>query len=417
MRPQPPQRIDLHPAQWAFRQSAALYRGFVGGRGAGKSFVGAYDLLRRAKPLRLYGVYAPTYRMLKDATLRTFLSLARHLRFLRSYHKGDMVAVLGNGSEVFFRSVDDPEGARGPNISGAWVDEASLCPAEAFQIIIAALREAGEQGWFAATFTPKGKSHWTYPTLGTGRPDTALFHAKTSDNPFLPPQFYAAVRSQYTSEYAAQELDGQFIELKGNLCQREWFAIVDAIPAQAQRLRSWDLAATEKKLSKDDPDWTVGTLLAYHRGQVYIEHVVRRQVGPSKVRPLIVQTAELDGRRVPVRIEQEPGASGKIVAEDFVRALAGWEIVTEPSTGDKIARAMPFLAQAEAGNVCLVRGEWNGEWLDEFVGFPKGAHDDMVDSASGGFAELMRRVRGDSRLEDVVTVSREALWGEDRWVW
>ena len=82
--------IDLHAAQQAFLDSPAIYRGFVGGRGAGKSFVGALDLLMRAKPGRLYGVYAPTYPMLKDSSWRSFLSCGRRLHFLRETNKSEL---------------------------------------------------------------------------------------------------------------------------------------------------------------------------------------------------------------------------------------------------------------------------------------------------------------------------------------
>ncbi len=68
--------IKLHPAQAAFRNSNAISRGYVGGIGSGKSWVGAYDLLRRAKPNRLYMVVTPTYGMLRDASWRTLMNLA-----------------------------------------------------------------------------------------------------------------------------------------------------------------------------------------------------------------------------------------------------------------------------------------------------------------------------------------------------
>jgi predicted phage terminase large subunit-like protein len=86
--------------------------------------------------------------------------------------------------------------------------------------------------------------------------------------------------------------------------------------------------------------------------------------------------------------EQEPGASGKLLAADIVRRLAGWDVHGISATGDKVTRAMPFLAQAQAGNVRLVQGPWIGEWLDEICAFPMGSHDDQVDSASGAFAAL-----------------------------
>jgi len=125
------------------------------------------------------------------------------MHFLREINKSELRVTLGNGAEVLFRSVDDPERARGPNLSGAWLDEASLMDAEAYSIIIACLREGGEQGWLSATFTPKGKGHWTYDVFGSQRPNSALFTARTVDNPFLPATFAETLRAQYPSQFAA----------------------------------------------------------------------------------------------------------------------------------------------------------------------------------------------------------------------
>jgi phage terminase large subunit len=97
---------------------------------------------------------------------------------------------LRTGAEVLFRSADEPDRLRGPNLSGVWLDEASLMPPDAFTVAIGRLRQAGAQGWLSATFTPKGRQHWTFETFATGRPDTALFQARTADNPCLPAGFH-----------------------------------------------------------------------------------------------------------------------------------------------------------------------------------------------------------------------------------
>lgn len=381
----PQTTIRLHPIQYRFRHSDAPYRAFVGGRGAGKSFVGAYDLLRRAKPNRLYGAYAPTYPMLRDAALRSFMEIGESLRFIRSLNKSDMTAVLGNGAEVLFRSLDDPERARGPNLSGAWIDEASLVVRDAYNIVIACLREQGEAGWFSATFTPRGRQHWTFDVFGAGRPDSELFHARSTDNPFLPPEFVSAIRQQYTDQYAAQELGGEFVDLVGNLAQRSWFPIVGERPEGGRRVRAWDLAATVKKVAGDDPDYTVGTLMCRHEDGFYVEDVCRVRLAPGALEDFIKATAERDGRGILIRLEQEPGASGKIASSSLVRMLAGYVVRAEPSSGDKVSRAMPMLAQAEHGNIKLVRASWNAAWLDEVVAFPVSVHDDQVDSAAMAF--------------------------------
>jgi phage terminase large subunit-like protein len=261
-------QMRLYPVQADFIRSTATYRGFVGGRGAGKSVVGSYDLLRRAKPNRLYMVVAPTFGLLKDTSFRVFVQKAQELRFLKKINHQDLRVVLGHDAEVLFRSADNPDRLRGSSLSGFWMDEASYCDEGAYKIVIACLREAGEQGWGSLTFTPRGKSHWTYREFGQNEairqeiarcktqgipyqgppcdPDRQLFTAKTHENPFLPKSFETTLRRQYSSEMAKQELEGAFLDAGGKVFNRAWFRhIVTASPAQARRIRFWDKASTE----------------------------------------------------------------------------------------------------------------------------------------------------------------------------
>src|SRR5262249_25926116 len=223
-------------------KSDALFRAFCGGIGSGKSWAGAYDLIRRAKAGRLYMVCAPTYSMLADATFRSFVALAEELGVVTEAdvkRSAPPAIQLRTGAEILFRSADEPDRLRGPNLSGVWMDEASLMSHDAFTILIGRLREGGEQGWLTATFTPKGRQQWTYETFASGRPDTALFRCRTSDNPFLPPGFHDTVRQQYTSTLAAQELEGEFIDAGGTMFRRHWFPLVDAVPPLIGKVRAW----------------------------------------------------------------------------------------------------------------------------------------------------------------------------------
>src|SRR5262249_60828333 len=83
--------FPLSTAQTAFLTAQATIKGFVGGQGAGKSYIGSYDLLRRLRPGRLYMVLAPTYPMMRDATFRTFRSLAERLGKLRDWRKVEFI--------------------------------------------------------------------------------------------------------------------------------------------------------------------------------------------------------------------------------------------------------------------------------------------------------------------------------------
>jgi len=177
---------------------------------------------------------------------------------------------------------------------------------------------------------------------------------------------------------------------EGALARREWFPIVGAAPAEGARLRFWEFAATEKSAKASDPDWMVGTRMVMGHGLWYIEDVIRARIGPGAVEALVKQTAALDGWSIAISFEQEPAAAGKLFAAAMIKALAGYNVHAEPATGDKVTRALPFFAQAEAGNVRLLHGPWNEAWLQEITAFPLGGHDDQVDSASGAFNELTR---------------------------
>jgi len=188
----------------------------------------------------------------------------------------------------------------------------------------------------------------------------------------------------------AAEYQGRPKPIEGSLAKRQWFPIVGAVPQPVEdRVRAWDFAATEKKSAKSDPDYTVGTLMALSGGAYYVEHVIRERAGPGEVEALVKRTAHADGVDVRIHLEQEPGSSGKLFVRALIAQLAGYAARATAPTGDKITRAMPFLAQAEAQNVKLVRGAWNSAWLDEITAVPNAAHDDQWDSAAAAFQAVV----------------------------
>ena len=101
------------------------------------------------------------------------------------------------------------------------------------------------------------------------------------------------------------------------------------------------------------------------------------------------QTAELDGKGVMIRAEQEPGSSGVMTMSDLQRrVLFGYDFKGVLSTGSKEVRANPAASMAEAGNIKLVSGRWITAFLDEAELFPSGAHDDQIDALSGAITDL-----------------------------
>ncbi len=176
----------------------------------------------------------------------------------------------------------------------------------------------------------------------------------------------------------------------GGMIPIDKLEIVDAAPVVAHRVRYWDKAGTQ-----GGGAYTAGVLMARdHAGVYYIEDVARGQWGADARNAVMRQTAETDGVRAQVWVEQEPGSGGKESAEISVKLLAGFVVQIERVTGEKAVRATPFAAQAQAGNVRLVRGAWNRAFLDEARDFPASTYKDQIDAAGGAFNKLALAVAG-----------------------
>lgn len=172
-------------------------------------------------------------------------------------------------------------------------------------------------------------------------------------------------------------------------------------------------------------------LLAKDRkGIDYIEHVVRGQWGALERNRIIKETAAQDeykyGGEVSIYIEQEGAGSGKDVNADLIRELAEYPVYSDSALassmikvggvllpGDaKVRRAMRFSAQCEAGNVRVVEGPWNLDFLEECCAFPHYAFCDQVDAASAGYLKLARSVPDNLVTERAAVAAEVERFGQ-----
>lgn len=153
-----------------------------------------------------------------------------------------------------------------------------------------------------------------------------------------------------------------------------------------QIIRFWDKAGTPKGGA-----WTVGLLMGLDRfGAFWVLDVVRGQWDSATRERTIKTTAILDGHKVIVGVEQEPGSGGKESAENTVKMLAGYRVRVDRPSGDKVVRADPFSVQVNAGNVKLAKADWNKVYVDEMRHFPHSTYKDQIDASSGAFALLTK---------------------------
>lgn len=190
---------------------------FIGGRGAGKTHVGAQKAGQLAWLNRgLNGlVLAPTYPMLRDAAKAAFLKACTDKGLTFRHLKTENAVVLFGDTKVYFRSMDDPDKIRGLNIAWAWPDEpGQLQTRAAYDIINGCIRgESIPEPAIVITTTPDGLN-WLHDLLVVDAEvnRARLYRARTRDNPILG-DFDSRLRGSYDPKFAAQELDAEFLNI------------------------------------------------------------------------------------------------------------------------------------------------------------------------------------------------------------
>jgi predicted phage terminase large subunit-like protein len=227
----------------------------------------------------------------------------------------------------------------------------------------------------------------------TKRPKSVTFvHSSIYDNKILLKNDPAYLQNLESLPVIERErlLRGNWdIEEGDKLFERDWFPIVEnhQIPHLISKVRYWDMAGTAAS-ERASACYTSGVLMGKSiDNRIYILDVKRVQYDVWDAEELVLDTAQADGPDVEICMEQEPGSSGKKVIADFTRKLIGYTFRGDRPTGDKITRAKPLVTQARAGNLYLVRGAWNKDFLDEVDEYPLKMKD-QVDAASGALAEV-----------------------------
>jgi len=163
----------------------------------------------------------------------------------------------------------------------------------------------------------------------------------------------------------------------GGLVKVEWFKRYpcDAALAFDQIVQSWDTANKVSELS----DYSACTTWGIKDKNYYLLHVLRKKLGFPELKRAIREQSALHHPNV---ILIEDRASGTQLIQDLV--AEGVQHVQQclPTT-DKVMRLHAQTAVIENGFVHLpTAAPWVDEYLHELSVFPRGKHDDQVDSTS-----------------------------------
>jgi len=228
----------LLPSQGRLHLLDAKYKALVGGVGSGKSHFGGFWAGQQSIFTPGDGmIVAPTYRMLEDVSVPAFIDVLQRHGNQYNYIKSRNVVETKAG-RVFLRSAEYAERLRGPNLSWTWLDEAAMMRDTVWPIMLGRLRLNNARG--LVTTTPAG-FNWIYHYWAELQNEAyAMVRVSTRENKYLDKDFVQSLEDSYTSEYAAQEIDGQFVTFEG-LVYTEF-----SHDTQEGNIQNWDSHITDQ---------------------------------------------------------------------------------------------------------------------------------------------------------------------------
>src|SRR5579884_872224 len=227
------------PSQAKFESLKTRFKGFSGPVGSGKSAALCFEAIRQA--YSNYGrqgvLAAPTYAMLRDATLTSLLRLLEDFDVEFELKKSDGELVLkGPQSVILLRSLEEPERLRGTNLAWFGIDELSYTREEGWLRLEARLRDPRATRLCGfGVWTPQGHD-WIYrrfvhsPVKGY-----ACITAKPFENRFLlekTPDYYARLESSYDPKFYRQEALGEYLNSRADRVYHCFDRAVHVTPQQ-----------------------------------------------------------------------------------------------------------------------------------------------------------------------------------------
>jgi len=206
--------------------------------------------------------------------------------------------------------------------------------------------------------------------------------------PLWPERFSKAEMEQIRKVIGAYDwaslYEGSPVPSGGEKIKREWFDVIDKPPEDLTWYRYWDLAVTAKSTANR----TASICMAKDEdGHYFLKDLIHGQWSWPQVRKIILTSCHIDGAGVSVGIEkggQQGGFIDDVLADP---QFADYDIKAYPADTDKLTRALPWIARAEARKIHLVRGRWINDFLDvcgDFTGLGD-ARDDEIDAVSGAY--------------------------------
>jgi len=175
----------------------------------------------------------------------------------------------------------------------------------------------------------------------------------------------------------------------GNIFKRHWWRFFREIPGTLNmKVQSWDTAG----MVNAGNDWSVCTTWGITDSMIFmLDRFKERLEFPELKRQLVAQAV----RHSPDAILVENKSSGQALVQEYQRET-NLPILPINVTRDKLARANAVTPLIEGG--CVYLPEW-ASWADDYMNimaaFPRGSHDDDVDSTTQALEYLKQHLYGE----------------------
>lgn len=154
------------------------------------------------------------------------------------------------------------------------------------------------------------------------------------------------------------------------------------------KLDSWTISADCTFKAQEDSDYVAISVWARCGPDAYLIDMRRARLGFVDTVQAINDLRNKYPQATRVLIEDK--ANGSAVIEVLRKRVPGI-IAVEPN-GGKESRVAAVSSYFEAGNVWLpLNATWVGDYVEECLAFPKGAHDDMLDSSTQALSRLLTK--------------------------
>jgi hypothetical protein len=223
----------LNRPQHQFLIMPQKFRAFVGGFGAGKTWIGSTAMIQRfyKRPRQTQGYFAPTYPHIRDIFFPTIDEVAHGLQMKADIREANKEVHFYSGGRfrgtTICRSMDKPGNIIGFKIAHAMIDELDVLPPDkaklAWRKILARLRWENSTGAINGadvTTTPEGfrETYRLFVEEPIQKPKLletyGLIQASTRENEkFLPDGYIESLIDTYPSELIDAYVDARFCNL------------------------------------------------------------------------------------------------------------------------------------------------------------------------------------------------------------